>query len=347
MAGWAEAIGAGTSLAGSLIGGSQERGAVKRAGTTLANASQAEVDQIYARLREINPMLADAFNRARQSVTSTADSTGTHLEDVAGTAGERAVAAGREANTYLDPYMQTGARSTQTLADLVNAPEEKFNFQFSEDDPSYQFRFNEGQRALQKSAAARSGLQGSGTLKALMNYGQNAASQEYQKAFDRSMGTFETNQKARQQRLNSLSDLMKTGAGSAERAGLNLTGTTQYAGTLASDAAARAGDWRNRGAALEGGWDIESAKTQAGNTLTAEEQARNMRLSGAQATAESIYGSGKITGNMWAQGGRTLGDLITMSPWGRSSNYGSGGANASYNSTPYWQQVGLGQDKYR
>lgn len=333
MGGWAEAIGAGTSLLGSIIGGSQERGAVKRAGTTLANASQAEVDQIYARLREINPMLADAFNRARQSVTSTADYTGTHLEDTA-----------QQANTYLDPYMQAGTGAAKTLSDLTTGPQEQFGFQFSEDDPSYQFRLAEGQKALERSAAARGTLLGGGTLKALTNYGQNAASQEYQAAFNRAKSTFDVNQQARQQRMQSLADLTRIGGSSAERAGLNLTGAAQ-----------NAGDWRNRAAALEGGWDIESAKTQAGNTLSAEEQARQMRLAGAQATAESIAGAGKITGNMWAQGGRSLGDLVSMSPWnsrgggstpGQWNSLPTTGASGGYN-MPYWQQVGLGQDKPR
>src|SRR5262249_49173751 len=54
-------------------------------------------------------------------------------------------------------------------------------------DPGYQFRLNEGMKALQNSAAASGGLLSGPTLKALTNYSQGAASQEYANAFNRFM----------------------------------------------------------------------------------------------------------------------------------------------------------------
>lgn len=55
-------------------------------------------------------------------------------------------------------------------------------------DPGYQFRLDEGQKLLEGSAAAGGNLLSGSTLKALTNYGQNAASQEYQNAFNRFSG---------------------------------------------------------------------------------------------------------------------------------------------------------------
>lgn len=52
-------------------------------------------------------------------------------------------------------------------------------------DPGYAFRLSEGQKALDASAAARGGLLSGNMLKATIDYGQNAASQEYQNAFNR------------------------------------------------------------------------------------------------------------------------------------------------------------------
>jgi hypothetical protein len=52
-------------------------------------------------------------------------------------------------------------------------------------DPGYAFRMQEGQKALERSAAARGGLQSGGTLKALTRYSQGAASEEYQNAYNR------------------------------------------------------------------------------------------------------------------------------------------------------------------
>lgn len=71
-------------------------------------------------------------------------------------------------------------------------------------DPSYQFRIGEGRKALEQSAAGRGTLRTGGTLKDLVNYGQQAASQEYSNIFDRSvqahnqgltqaLGTYTTN----------------------------------------------------------------------------------------------------------------------------------------------------------
>jgi hypothetical protein len=52
-------------------------------------------------------------------------------------------------------------------------------------DPGYAFRMSEGMKALERSAAARGGLMSGATLKGITRYGQDAASQEYQNAFNR------------------------------------------------------------------------------------------------------------------------------------------------------------------
>lgn len=60
-------------------------------------------------------------------------------------------------------------------------------------DPGYQFRLGEGERALEQSAAGRGVLRTGGTLKDILKYGQNFASQEYGNVFDRSLRQFSTN----------------------------------------------------------------------------------------------------------------------------------------------------------
>jgi len=52
-------------------------------------------------------------------------------------------------------------------------------------DPSYQFRFAEGQRALERSAAANGGLLSGGFGRALTRYGQDYASTEYANIYNR------------------------------------------------------------------------------------------------------------------------------------------------------------------
>jgi hypothetical protein len=60
-------------------------------------------------------------------------------------------------------------------------------------DPGYQFRLSEGQRALERSGAARGVTNTGGNMKGLLDYGQRAASQEYGNVYDRSLNTYSTN----------------------------------------------------------------------------------------------------------------------------------------------------------
>jgi hypothetical protein len=60
-------------------------------------------------------------------------------------------------------------------------------------DPGYAFRLSEGQKALERSAAARGGLISGGALKAASRYGQDMGSQEYQNAYARALTGYGTN----------------------------------------------------------------------------------------------------------------------------------------------------------
>lgn len=83
-----------------------------------------------------------------------------------------------------------------------------FGMQDFEADPGYAFRLSEGQKALERSAAARGGLQSGSALKAATRFGQDMGSQEYANAFSR----YQTN---RTNQLNPLFALMNTGIGAA------------------------------------------------------------------------------------------------------------------------------------
>jgi len=60
-------------------------------------------------------------------------------------------------------------------------------------DPGYQFRLSEGQKALERSGAARGVTNTGGNMKGLLDYGQQAASQEYGNVYDRNLNTYNTN----------------------------------------------------------------------------------------------------------------------------------------------------------
>lgn len=82
-------------------------------------------------------------------------------------------------------------------------------------DPSYQWRVEQGLRALKASRAATGMLQTGQGLQDIVNYGQQAGAQEYQSAYDR----FMRNQEAAFNRLSTLAGAGQTATGAATQAG--------------------------------------------------------------------------------------------------------------------------------
>lgn len=71
-----------------------------------------------------------------------------------------------------------------------------------QNDPGYQFRLNEGARAMQQSAAAKGTLDTGGTLGDLLKYGQDYASNEFQNVYNRALQTYGTNRQNAQDIYN-------------------------------------------------------------------------------------------------------------------------------------------------
>lgn len=97
--------------------------------------------------------------------------------------GNQALTDGRNnANAQMQPYATGGGNAfnaQQALLGLGGDPNSAM--QALQNSPGYQFRLSEGLKGVQGSAAAR-GMLGSGaTLKGLTQYGQNFASNEYDK----------------------------------------------------------------------------------------------------------------------------------------------------------------------
>ena len=105
--------------------------------------------------------------------------------------------------------------------------------QVLDEDPGYQFRREEGRKALERAIAARGTLLTGATKKALHDYGADYASQEYQKAFNRRLQQY------------------REGAGLAERSYDRNLGAGQWAHQ--TNLGAARDQWTlGRGAQLEG-----------------------------------------------------------------------------------------------
>lgn len=114
-------------------------------------------------------------------------------------------------------------------------------------DPGYQFRMDQGQQALERSAAARGGLLSGAAIKGALEYGQGFGSNEYSNAYNR----FNADRTARFNRLSAVA-----GTGQTAATGLNAAGTdfaNTYGSNLSAGANARAAGAVNTGNAINSG----------------------------------------------------------------------------------------------
>jgi hypothetical protein len=111
------------------------------------------------------------------------------------------------------PFREAGLRALGKLEGAADYT--PFGMGQFQQDPGYAFRLGEGQKALDRQAAARGGLISGGALRAAQRYGQDMGSQEYQNAFNR----YQAEREARLGPLQSLAGLAPTSANQLGAAG--------------------------------------------------------------------------------------------------------------------------------
>ena len=190
-----------------------------------------------------------------RSAASTQAAAADRAADVQREIFERQVELGR-------PYREAGELALNKLIPLATEYT-PFGMQQFQQDPGYGFRLSEGQKAIDRSAAARSGLQSGSALKAAARYGQEMGSQEFQNAFNR----VQTERAARLNPLQSLAGVGQTAANTlgaqAGQYGANM------AETLGAGAQARASGYIGAANAIGGGLNqyMNYSQNQAQNSL--------------------------------------------------------------------------------
>ncbi len=122
------------------------------------------------------------------------------------------------------PYTEMGTGAVKALSDFLNlsggGPSAPAGFHFdpasAATDPSLDFRLREGQKAIERSAAAKGNVLSGGTAKALTQYSQDLASTEYQNMFNRALTEYQTKQQAQQQLYAQLFGVTGLGANAAQ-----------------------------------------------------------------------------------------------------------------------------------
>ncbi len=166
----------------------------------------------------------------------------------------------------MQPWRDAGAGVLPQLTEGL-APGGRFNSDFSmsdfQKDPGYDFRMAEGMKALERSRAAKGGLYGGATGKAIERYGQDYASGEYTNAFNRFMAQ-------RDQQFNRLSGLAGTGQTATNQvANYGMNYANQYGANVTGAANARASGYVGGANALGSGVNSYLAYNSNNNLLNA------------------------------------------------------------------------------
>ena len=175
------------------------------------------------------------------------------------------------------PFLEAGYGALNQLIPLASNYE-KFGQEQFEQDPGYAFRLSEGQKALDRSAAARGGLISGGALKAAQRYGQEMGSQEYTNAFNR----YQTERNAQLNPLQSLAGVGQTTAAQLGQAGQNMA--TGAGEAYMGGANARASGYVGQANALTGGlqsylnYNQQQNQNQQNNQFLANMNQRNMQM---------------------------------------------------------------------
>jgi hypothetical protein len=203
----------------------------------------------------------------------------------------QAAAAGQAADIQQQQYEQTRADQApyreagyKALAELQrtagNVPGAfKFGAGDYQADPGYAFRLAEGQKALDRQAAARGGLISGGALRAAQRYGQEMGSQEFGNAYNRALTGYNTGVASENQLYNrqaGLAGIGQTSTNLVGQAGQNYA--TNVGNLMTGAGAAQAAGQVGMANALTGGLGTYLNYSQGNALLNALQRNQNMQL---------------------------------------------------------------------
>jgi hypothetical protein len=153
----------------------------------------------------------------------------------------------------------TGALASQSLAQQWNTPFVAPTAEQAAATPGYQFQLQQGEQAMQRSAAAQGDLLTGGTMKDLNDYAQGVASENYQQVYNNALqqyqqayNIFQNNQNTAYNRLAAMSGTGQTAAAQLGSAGAEAANTN--ASTNLGAASAMGNNLNNAAAATASGY---------------------------------------------------------------------------------------------
>ena len=180
-----------------------------------------------------------------------------------------------------EPWRQAGVNALGVMQSTAgNVPAAfKFGAGDYQADPGYAFRLSEGQKALDRQAAARGGLISGGALKAAQRFGQEMGSQEYQNAYNRAFTGYGTDVARENQLYNrqaALAGIGQTSTNLVGQAGQNYA--TNVGNLMTGAGAAQAAGQVGVANALTSGMGTYLNYSQNNALLNALQRNQNMQL---------------------------------------------------------------------
>ena len=168
------AVAAGVGVLGagaSIYGANKQSSASEKSAQTQAQYAQAGATDMRLAGNDSNAFALGQFGDQMQRQYGMSD----QYSNMQSILGQNADQWTNQQNRSM-PYYNAGLNALQ---------KEQQPFTFSQTDPSYQWRLQQGQKAVQTSAAAKGNALSGGTMKAMDQYTQGLASTEYQNEFQR------------------------------------------------------------------------------------------------------------------------------------------------------------------
>jgi hypothetical protein len=179
------------------------------------------------------------------------------------------------------PYRQAGYNALAELQRTAgNAPGAfRFGAGDYQADPGYAFRLAEGQKALDRQAAARGGLISGGALRAAQRYGQEMGSQEFGNAYNRALTGYNAEVARENQLYNrqaALAGIGQTATNLVGQAGQNYA--TNVGNLMTGAGAAQAAGQVGAANALTGGLGTYLNYSQGNALLNALQRNQAMQM---------------------------------------------------------------------
>ena len=194
--------------------------------------------------------------------------------------------------TLNQTFYDTGVTALNKLSSQPTYTPDTFNY---EADPGYAFRFNEGMKGVNATAAARGGLISGNALKAASDYGQASGSQEYQNAYNRYLTNNAQNLQAYNTNTGVLQNLASMGQASANnQAGAAGAFGNSAAGNIIGAGNANAAGTVGTANALTSGVSTGLNYYQNQNMLNAFNNRSAYNNAASQYGANNVYGGGNL-----------------------------------------------------